>query len=627
MNAYLFRARVASWAGLVLASIALSGALAWAQDTSILPWPEPTPPIYGVRLIPHPASSATGGWAVRAEVDLPSSGWSAAWSDAHRDGNVFRASVRPIPPPTNLADLPVITTVRHTFLLGPLEPGLYRFVLGSNSKVLKSVEFVVGPPVSVAHLHVAQGNASWFADLALAIWRPGFTVLDWGEARRDGNAFFLEPLLGHLPTIDEADVLSANTFAPRLPTTGPVAIERHQYGLGILEPGAYEVVVVHADRKLAVRPFVVPVLPPLPGGPRAVAELNPLVEPVEEYRFSVTYSAPAGLDLASLRTAGLHVVPADVSPLARLLGLPVRLVDLVPLNSTGTHARGDYAVTGPGGSWDREDRGLWRVHIDRAAVRDLNGQTLDRDILGVFRVFALAPPPPLPGPRLAKLEVSVNDDGMVQVTGTLPDVPADYWGNVEWGEWIQRGSLFHVQVKLRRHDSPLTLPAFGAISHTWNLGAVQPGSYLLVLHSNLGHYGRASLHIPGEPLPPLTAWRERLIPILGVGPDGPLPPDVLASYAFGLDPMLNSVRPPAGLLQVDAANGLALTFVRAAFAEGVAWSVEATADFREWTTILNLPAPGMTVEDLGDGRERVTIALPATLTMPWRAFRLRIEVL
>lgn len=641
MNFPRLSARVASWACAAIAACALSAAWASAQDNSTGSGirPEPEPPIYAVRLIPQPPSATSQGWSVRAEIDLPSSGWRATWGPVHRDGTVLRASVTLLPPSPDFADLPVITTVRHTFHLGHLEPGQYRFVLGSNARVIGVVQFVVGPPVSVAHLHAAEGNASWFAELALALWRPGISVLDWGEARREGNVFFLEPLLGFLPQIDEADTLEANTFAPRPPSTLPVAVERHTYPLGMLESGHYELVVMHGNHKLAVRPFLVQP-PPVPDGPKATAKLPPIIEPTPAYGFAVEYSASAGLDLESLRTARvivmnhllrpqpLEVDAQDLANLAASMVLVAELVDLVPLNSTGTRALAHYEVTGPNGSWGSKDRGRWSVFVDPTAVRDHHGNTLAHGYLGSFHVLVSPPPPPPPHPHPipASIETEVADDGFVRVTATLPNVPADYWEHIDWGEWVQRGYVFHVRVRFKRHDSPITLPAFGSVSHTWELGIVPPGAYLLVLDSSLGHHGRAGLQVPGEPVPLIDAWRERLIPILGVGPDGPLPPELLAAYAFGLDPAVPHPRPPAGLVTPSTDGGLTLTFTRATFAEGVTWQVEATRDFRDWSTVLDLPVSGQTSEDLGDGRERVTIPLPATLTSHWRAFRLKVTV-
>lgn len=619
MNAPLPSMLLRGWS--LLAVLALVTPLVAAA--TIVPGP-PTRP-YAVRLIPQPDPER--GWIVRAELDLASSGYTVSWHDAVRASELIRAHVTITPPPHDLAVLPVITTVRHEYELGHLPAGVYRFVLATANTVLHATTFVVGPPVSVAHLHVQQGDASWFADLSLAVWRSGQRVVDWGEPRREGNIFFLEPELGLLPEFASLIApFSPIDFAPPNLPPPPLALLRHTYNLGLLEPGAYEVVVLHADRKLASRSFAVAPPPPVPGGPHAVAELRTLVEPVDAYTFKVTYHAPAGLDLPHLRTAVLHVTPAEISPYARIMGLPVDLVELEPLNNGATQARATYAVTGPGGDWDPADRGLWRVRIDPNGVRDLLGRTLARAELGVFRVFALPPPTPGPTPKVADVKPFIDADGLASVTALFPGVPADFWSNIEWGTFEQRGSVFHVQVNFRHHGGEITLPAFAPLNHTWTIGPLAPGTYVFLVRSNLGHHGRAVLSVPGDPVPPFTAWRERMIPVLGLGPDGPLSPEMLAAYAFGLNPALPNGGRPAGVLTPTASGGWDLTFGRAAVADGVIWSVEATADFRSWTPILTWPDVDATVVDLGDGREQVTVHLSAALAAPWRAFRLHVAV-
>ncbi|MEZ5305260.1 MAG: hypothetical protein R3F11_32150 [Verrucomicrobiales bacterium] len=76
------------------------------------------------------------------------------------------------------------------------DPGEYSLVFSINGNPEAHARFAVPgdppPPVPhVAHIDIAQGNASWFAEVGV-ILLPGQEVVSWGEVRTDGRQFFVE---------------------------------------------------------------------------------------------------------------------------------------------------------------------------------------------------------------------------------------------------------------------------------------------------------------------------------------------------------------------------------------------------------------------------------------------------
>jgi probable HAF family extracellular repeat protein len=121
------------------------------------------------------------------------------------------------------------------------------------------------------------------------------------------------------------------------------------------------------------------------GGP--AASLDPIATvrtPRTAVKFSVRYADDRAIDVSRLNSQDIQVTgPGGFSRLARFLR--------VDQPTDGTPRIAWYSVTGPGGSWDRADNGLYRVILRSGQVGDTQGHDIPGRRLGSFSVNIPAP--------------------------------------------------------------------------------------------------------------------------------------------------------------------------------------------------------------------------------------------
>jgi hypothetical protein len=494
-----------------------------------------------------------------------------------------------------------------TYPLGSLAPGLYELTYAINGETEARTVIVVPPACDplphVARIEIAQGDISWFSRVFVVLF-PGQQVTDWGEVRRDGNEFHVGPTVecvDFLPPVERDPVILApQDGLPdglRIDPAGfawlrevPIRLVSHAYPLGVLEPGEYGFSVHARDTVVARRGFVVP------GSAPAVGFTGePITEPTADHRFSITYHDPDGLDHESIRNAEVAVVGRDgYREIAKLVGYGS--TDDVP--STGATA--SYAVSGPGGDWDRTDNGLYRVWVDPAAVRDLHGTPLRHGWIGHFRCRIIPPLPPgvnvtvaptSAGSWTATVEIEAGPDGPVVVDS--------------WEPPLQRGRTFIALAKVRA--APTDGPDEPA-THTYDLGPLSPGPYLFIFRTNLGHRGVADFIVPGVEGDPVTTWARR------VGADPADEDGLLRRYFFALDPDQADtprVRPEV-LKDGNGRNHLGLKLRRLQGAEGVRQIIEASSDLGKWIDVTD-HFERIACSDALDGTEEVALRLREAL--------------
>ncbi|CAN5182831.1 hypothetical protein BH23VER1_BH23VER1_11560 [soil metagenome] len=468
--------------------------------------------------------------------------------------------------------------------LGALRPGPYRLVYFINGVPEARTAFVVpenpDPPVArIASIDIAQGDASWFAEVGVALL-PGQRVADWGEVRQDGGAFHVDITVEWSNTTPDEPQPADTDAAFQIGPDVPVRVVSQTYVLGVLDPGGYKVVVHSRGLVVARQGFVVPGL-----APEIRLHVENITAPQDDaHRFTINFHDPDGLDHDSIQGAEVRVA----GPGGSLLG-----VDLLEYASTddvpSTGATGIYGIRPPGGSWDADDRGLYRIGIDPEAVRDLEGNALEDGRLGRFAVRILPEPPDPPGGEV-RVETEMTAAGVwFAKIHLVPDDGISYRAT-SWGQVTPFGQTLLALATVEEIDAPAgpDLP----LTHTYRLGELPPGYYLFVFKTNLAHCGMAEIIVPGEEGDGgIEGWRGLAFPglsaaerhLLGDDADGDLLPDA-GEYFFGTDP-LRPDRPfvrPEIVVGEDGRRHLAVRYRRATWASGFRAVLELSRDCRIW---------------------------------------------
>ena len=505
-----------------------------------------------------------------------------------RNGNVFE--IRATAEEVVFIEEPDGEPQRSAYDLGNPEPGRYGVIYYINGRPEAHVRFRVEdepePPIAnIAGIEIAQGNASWFADVGV-ILLPGQRVTDWGVVRQSENEFHVNITVDwvdfpHGPDFEPVDpnlvpdgveLLDANGDA--LIGDAPVRIVRHQYVLGVLDEGGYRFIVHSRGQTVARKAFEVP-----GSGPRAELRAENITEPKDApHQFSINYSDPDGLDHDSIRSALVVVTgPDGFERVAELR--EYASTDDVP--STGATAI--YTVEAPGGSWDPRDNGRYCVKVDREAIRDLNGNILRDGRLGCFHARMIVEPPH----NDTEVRVSV---GLVenQWVATVEIIPATGTSITveDWGEVLHHGSTHLALATVVQENTP-NGPIAEPLAHRYPLGALRPGPHVFVFKTNLAHCGIKRFRVPGMEGDPVDDWFE----IAGLG-DGADNGDgdrngILAEYFFALDPRRPDVPRINPEIVEDEEGGrhLALRFRRLLAADGVRQVIECSRDLRKWDAV------------------------------------------
>lgn len=132
--------------------------------------------------------------------------------------------------------------------------------------------------------------------------------------------------------------------------------------------------------------------------PPEALPLSPLTldVPRTALRFAVTLRDNVALDAGTLDNADFHLTGPNG------FDQPATLVSISPAPAVGGRRSAVYEVTGPGGSWDFMDRGMYQIRLRPDAVRDASGNAAAGGVLGTLWVTI-----PLPG--------DANRDGVVNI--------------------------------------------------------------------------------------------------------------------------------------------------------------------------------------------------------------------
>ena len=482
---------------------------------------------------------------------------------------------------------------RFSYELGAPDPGHYSVVYLINGRPEAHARFRVEPdrepPIAnIAGIEIAQGDASWFADVGV-ILLPGQRVTGWGEVRRSDGEFHVditvdwvdfphepdgEPIDPNLVP-DGIELIGANGDA--LIAGSPVHLVRHQYVLGVLEEGAYRFVVHSRGQTVARKAFEV-----AGSGPSADLHARDILEqPDGPYLFSINYGDPDGLDHDSIREARVVVhgpdgfeAPGELREYAS--------TDDVP----STAATAVYAIEAPGGEWDPGDNGRYCVSVDPEAVRDLNGNTLQHGRLGCFHVRLMIEPPH--NETEVRVSVGLEGDQWVATVEVVP-APGTAITVADWGEVMHHGSTHLALATVSQEQTP-NGPLAEPLAHRYPLGPLRPGTHVFVFKTNLAHCGIERFRVPGMEGDPVDDWRE----IAGI-PAGEDNGDgdrngLFAEYFFALDPNRADLPHIEPEIVEDEEGGrhLALRFRRLILAEGVRQIVEASRDLRRWDEVDDL---------------------------------------
>lgn len=125
------------------------------------------------------------------------------------------------------------------------------------------------------------------------------------------------------------------------------------------------------------------------------------------YDFQVTYTDNLGIDVSSLQSSSVSVVPPGGSGTS----LPVSFVSIDD-SSNGSPRIVTYRLSAPSGSWTASDNGSYTVHIGAGNVHDTTGNPIAAATLGNF-TFAI------PTTNIITV-INTNDSG----TGSLRDAIA-----------------------------------------------------------------------------------------------------------------------------------------------------------------------------------------------------------
>jgi hypothetical protein len=491
--------------------------------------------------------------------------------------------------------IPVVETL--SYAIGELSPGQYLAVFRLNGERRAADSFTIeGDPgpirPNIAFITVVEADAAHVVSVGVILAQPNHQVLDWGQVRHDGRQFFVEIVVGPSDaTIDPVDPADNNLPEGWDPNIGgfPIRLVTHEYPLGVLAIGEYVFVVTSSGDSVARKAFLVGGT-----GPDATLQAEDIESPKEAaHRFNIGFRDSSGLDHESIQTADVTVRgPDGFEATAELVSY------VTTLDPLGIGAASVYAVRAPGGTWDAEDSGAYRISIDASAVLDRDGNALAKGALGGFEVRILPEPPQPPGhvtvsARLQEgiwiADVRIDDD-QIRIT--------------EWGDDLIRHGrsilALASAVEVDPNDHTPGVPPNG--EHSYRLGELAPGYYVFVFKTDLGHCGITRIRVPGIGDGGFNAWRD------WIDADGMQPG--FGDYAFAMNPKnpgAPEVHPEIFEGQDGRRHG-GLRFRRLHGASDVEYIVQCSSNMVDWQDASDLTEIVRREIDI-DGTEMVHICL------------------
>ena len=411
----------------------------------------------------------------------------------------------------------VVTTYSQSVELGMFEPGDYEAALKSVGEILGKDEFFVngggnidlvnGLPSRV-EIDIVQlptrGLYPTFAANIQMTFDQYVDHVDWGDVSRKEN-------------LVESEMTAWIDPSVRILT--PMIVEE-QIALGMFFPGDYHY-QLNSSKEVISRANISVAGPQRDFSPPQITVRGALVDRVsdEPLEFSVEFFDDAELVFDGIETQELSVLnrKGEVVELER-----------TSLNFTADMSVGaiaTYRMNPPGGSWDYGDRGRYRILLNRPQlIRDLYGNSLVDPFIGYLSVkIEPEDPKPAHNTELILRIDEITDRWKARARIFVPEDLAvrDDWA-VDWGRVIPRGPSFFLRPRIvgagSNEDIGLFPPSDTTgggvwIEHSYDLGSISGGNWLICLNSNLGHFAKEQLIMSdldpmGEPQDPFDFWND-----------------------------------------------------------------------------------------------------------------------
>lgn len=411
----------------------------------------------------------------------------------------------------------VVTTYSQSVELGMFEPGDYEASLKSGGEILGKNEFFVngggnidlvnGLPSRVK-IDIVQlptrGLYPTFAANIQMTFDQYVDHVDWGDVSRKENRVESEMTAWIDPSV-------------RILT--PMIVEE-QIGLGMFFPGDYHY-QLNSLKEVISGANISVAGPQRDFSPPKITVRGALVDRVsdEPLEFSVEFFDDAELVFDGIETQVLSVIN--------------RKDEIVELERSSLNFTADmsvaaiatYRMNPPGGSWDYGDRGRYRILLSRPElIRDLYGNSLVDPFIGYLNVeIEPEDPKPAHNTELILRIDEITDRWKARARIFVPEDLAvrDDWA-VDWGGVIPRGGSFFLQPRIVRAGSNEDIGFFPPsdttgdgvwIGHSYDLGSISGGNWLIVLNSNLGHLAKeqlimSDLDLMVEPQEPFDFWND-----------------------------------------------------------------------------------------------------------------------
>ena len=253
-----------------------------------------------------------------------------------------------------------------------------------------------------------------------------------------------------------------------------------------------------------------------------------ITNPTDSHRLSLVFPILSDTDPSTLGDGDLILFGANgVEERAEFLGFsrehhpgpPSDAPSILPFHEERLVA--NYSFSGPGGNWSLEDNGLYRVRLAEDAIANHQGRFFPSKFLGGFRcaIEEVAPQTIQPtDTRITFHRTQVGDEiqyfADLTLTFSTPHIRLD------WGTLANDGTTFTANISAQKLPIPVvpveiisadelvtntplpadTLPQLPpTFTHTYRLGALEAGTYLLVARVNEILEDRDSFTIPVDP--------------------------------------------------------------------------------------------------------------------------------
>jgi hypothetical protein len=452
----------------------------WSPDPALVTR-TPLPLHTRVEVIP----SESGHLAVVA-LAFPDAGFQVVdWGIPRLEDQTFHVQIV-IQRSTSPVVLPVVTTIRHEYPLGRLEPGDYLFEVHGSDRMLAASKFVVRdlladpPPSAKARIRVDAAADPVTAKVSVLSGAAGFAIADWGEPVREGARITIAASSGS--EFREEETLTREVF--------------QTYNLGSLDDGLYTIEFLLDGNVIGRSEFCVRPAVSVRLIAEAVSRSGMEVQPLR-----VEFRHPLGVDPASLDSRDLWITGPNG------FGANARFIQLIPtLDVIGGPVLAQYELRPPGRVWTSFDNGLYHVDLAGDEVFASDGTAFGPARIGSFgvKIDAIRQPVPVGGSVNvraveggAEMRLDAPNEAIVELQIGGGNVAVSSWGSVQ-----RKGNLFWVDVPLK-YTAEIGTMDIRTVSRRYPVAATLPGKYQFVVYSRGVLVTSADFTVEGA-LPPVA---------------------------------------------------------------------------------------------------------------------------